>query len=773
MQYFYKHLIEQFQLPIHNTLLVFSILLFIILLTPIILRKIRIPSIIGLIIAGVIIGPSALGIIGQEHLVNTGSMKMLRDIGLIYIMFIAGLELNLGDFKKYRNKSYVFGFLTFIVPLSLGYPICKYVLHMEHLGSLLTASMFSTHTLVAYSIVSKYGVAKNSAVAVAVGGTIITDTAVLLLFSVISAQSTNQMGSDFILTLLFSLSIFSVIMFYLIPKLTRWFFSKLESEKTSHFIFVLAVLTFSAVLAEIAGVESIIGAFFAGLVLNKLIPKQSTLMNRVEFIGNSLFIPFFLIGVGMVVNVQVFFTSPSGIFFALVLTTFAIFSKWLAAFITQKIFKFTGTERQLLFGLSTAHAAATLAIITKGHEMVHMVNGNMVPVISDDVVNGTIVLILITCMVASFVTENAGKKQLVAEANDGTPNQPQLRSQHLLVAANELKGNEFLLDFAILVTDQRVINPVSVVSVLANDNEAEGRIRRHRKNLDEFITHFSADDLSVNVMATIDHNFSSGVARMSKELVADLVVLNDSKNTNLLTRLVGDDREHLLDVCDKTVFFCQFDRVSASYDRVVLMCPPLAELEPSFSAWADRISRFAKQLNVPIILFSTEEFKQTFKQFSDKNAMNLKIEHILIEDLEGVFLHNSKLNEDDLIVFCSARKGSVSYVSGIESFPTKINKAYENNDYIFMYPSQEASTTISSQYEGIATSPIAIGIEAVQKIRKEIGNIFNLEKEEDEVNNEVPATKKSTITPSSDAQHSSEKSASGDAKKHDIPDHEN
>jgi Kef-type K+ transport system membrane component KefB len=762
MQYFYENLLEKFKLPLDNSILVFSILLFIILLTPIVLRKIRIPSIIGLIIAGLIIGPHGLNIIGEKHLLPSGSMKMLRDIGLIYIMFIAGLELNLGELKIFRNKSIVFGILTFIIPISLGYPICIYVLNMEHTSSLITAMMFSTHTLVAYSIVSKYGVSKNSAVAVAVGGTIITDTAVLLLFSVISAQSKNQMQGNFLITMLVSLTIFSAIMFYVIPKLTRWFFSKLESEKTSHFIFVLAVLAFSSVLAEIAGVESIIGAFFAGLVLNRLIPKQSSLMNRVEFIGNSLFIPFFLIGVGMVVNIEAFFSSTTGVFFAVVLTIFAIASKWAAAFVTQKIFRYSGTERQLLFGLSTAHAAATLAIITKGREMLHFVDGASVPVIGDDVVNGTIVLILVTCMVASFVTENAGKKQLLAQANDIGPNMPQLRSQHLLVAANELKGNEFLLDFATLVTDKRVINPISVVSVLNNDNEAESKIRKHRKNLDEFITHFSADDLSVNVMATIDHNFSSGVARMSKELVADLVVLNDSKNGNMLMRLVGDERDHLLDVCDKTVLFCQFDRPSATYDRIVLMCPPLAELEPSFSSWADRVIRYAQQLSLPVILFSTEEFKQTFVQFGNNQRMAPKLEHILIDDLEGIFLFNTTLHEDDLIVFCSARKGSISYASGIETFTSKLNKAYENNDYIFIYPSQEMTDTLSMQYDGIATAPIAKGMEAVQKIRKELGNIFNLEKEEGDVNNEIPVPKKNTASAhdARNEEHLSEKSES-------------
>src|SRR5690554_3879276 len=296
---FFKHLMHEFELPLENPVPIFSLILFIILLSPILLRKLNIPGIIGLIIAGVVIGPHGLNILEKSSAID-----LFSTIGLLYIMFIAGLELDMNQFKSNRNKSLLFGLFTFIFPLGIDFPVCYYLLGYDFNASFLTASMFATHTLVAYPIVSKLGVSKNQAVAITVGGTILTDTAVLIVLAIIVGNHKGTLDQAFWIQLGISLLIFSAIMFLLIPRIARWFFKKLESEKHAHYIFVLAVVFFAAFLAEVAGIEAIIGAFVAGLALNPLIPQSSTLMNRVEFIGNSLFIPFFLISVGMLVDVR-------------------------------------------------------------------------------------------------------------------------------------------------------------------------------------------------------------------------------------------------------------------------------------------------------------------------------------------------------------------------------------------------------------------------------------------------------------------------------------
>ncbi len=212
MNYLFDHLWKAFRFPIENPVLIFSLILFIILLSPILLRKIRIPSIIGLIISGVIIGPKGLNLIGERLLEDSGSVKLFSTIGLLYIMFMAGLELDMNQFKKHRNKSLTFGILTFSIPMVLGFPICHYGLGLSITASLLTASMFATHTLVAYPIVSKFGINKKSAVAITVGGTILTDTAVLIILAVIMGSAQGSLNQAFWIKLGVSLAIFSAIM---------------------------------------------------------------------------------------------------------------------------------------------------------------------------------------------------------------------------------------------------------------------------------------------------------------------------------------------------------------------------------------------------------------------------------------------------------------------------------------------------------------------------------------------------------------------------------
>lgn len=721
MNYFFAHLLDEFQLPLKNPVLVFSLLLFIILLSPILLRKIRIPAIIGLIISGVIIGPHGFGLIGRKAMDSQGyfDIELFSTIGLLYIMFIAGLELDLNEFKKHLKKSITFGALTFFVPILLGYPLCYYGLDLSQTASWLTASMFATHTLVAYPIISKYGLTKQSSVAITVGGTILTDTAVLIILTVISSSAQGDLDSAFWMRLITSLTIFSLIMFFLIPRIARWFFSKLDSEKTSQYIFVLSIVFFAAFLAEVAGVEHIIGAFVAGLVLNRLIPHNSILMNRVEFIGNSLFIPFFLISVGMVVDYKVFFQGSWPLIIAAVLTSFAIFSKWLAAFLTQLIFKMTGTERQIIFGLSSSHAAATLAIIMVGYN-----DGN--GILDINIVNGTVLLILFTCLTASFVTENAGKKMLImiSEKGDDDSAETKLRNKHMMVSMNELKGNESLLDFAVLVSDPKVINPISVVSVYPNNEDAERMIRKSRKSLEEIVKHFSGYETKINTIATIDHNLSSGIARVSKELVADVVVLNDSRKTNFLKRIVGDDRDHLLDVCDRTIFFCQLERPSVSYQKILVICPKMAELETSFALWVERILRMARQLNIRIELFASTATYEKWMKVGEVNRISVETHLTELEELDDFFLIQNKKSDDDMIVFCASRSGGISYIPAVDTFSSKLDKAYPENDFITIYPSQNSLDNIYANYDDFDPTTLSKGVEAIQKIGKEVGNIF-------------------------------------------------
>lgn len=392
----WDHALQQLHLPLTNPVAIFTLVLFIILLAPILMAKIKVPDIVGFIIAGAIIGPY-----GLNWLTKNLAIELFATIGLLYIMFIAGMELNLTAFKRQQHKSFVFGALTFSIPIAIGFPVCYYLLGYPLLTTLLTASMFATHTLIAYPIISKYKLSENEAVSVTVGGTILTDTAVLIILAVIIGAKNGGLTSAFWLQLIVSFTAFVLIVFFVIPMVSKWFFSKPESSKTSHFIFILTGMFFSAFLAQMAGLEPIIGAFIAALALNRLIPRPSKLFNNIEFIGNAIFIPIFLISVGMVVNLHVFFNGAGALMVAISLTVAALAGKWLSAYTTQQIFNYSGTQRKLMFGLSSSHAAATLAIILIGYKN---------KIIDNVILNGTVVLILVTCIVASVTTERAAKK---------------------------------------------------------------------------------------------------------------------------------------------------------------------------------------------------------------------------------------------------------------------------------------------------------------------------------------------------------------------------
>src|SRR5688572_21332026 len=429
-------------------------------------------------------------------------------------MFLAGLELDMAEFKTNTCKRLVFGFFTFAIPLSLGFALCYYLLQFNWLASLLVSSMFATHTLVAYPLASRMGITKNEAVTVTVGGTIITDTAVLLILAVIAGSAQGSLNQEFWIRLGLSFLVFSMFILFGFPFIGRWFFKKIKDDQTTHFVFVLAMVFLAAWLAELAGIEGIIGAFLAGLALNQLIPHTSALMNRIEFAGNAIFIPFFLISVGMLVDLRVLLKGPDALIIAGALTITALLTKWLAAFITQKIFGYSVVQRNVIFGLSTSHAAATIAVILIGFNL---------GLIDENVLNGTIILILVTCMVGSFVTANAGKKLAISEA-DKIPDVVN-EQERLLIPVIDIEKIENLVDFAVMTKGPNNNLPIDLLSVVQDDQDAKGRLLLNQNKLSKVIKHGAAIQTRIQVLNRVDLNLSNCVARVVKERLSSDIVL--------------------------------------------------------------------------------------------------------------------------------------------------------------------------------------------------------------------------------------------------------
>lgn len=672
---FLEHLAHEFALPLQNPVLVFCVVLFIILLAPLILRQFKVPGVIGLIISGVIVGPHALNILEKNSAVD-----LFSTIGLLYIMFIAGLELDMDEFRRNRNKSLWFGLFTFAIPLAIGYPACRYLLGYGEAASFLTAIMFATHTLVAYPIVSKFGISRHQAVAITVGGTILTDTAVLLVFAVIMGAENGGLTQEFWLRLGTSMVLFLLFMFMVLPRIARWFFSRLESEKTSHYIFVLAAVFFAAFLAQVAGVEPIIGAFVAGLSLNRLIPHSSALMNRLEFVGNALFIPFFLISVGMIVDVRVLTRGTDAVVVAAVLTVVALAGKWLAALLAQVVFRYTGAQRQLIFGLSSSHAAATLAIILVGYKA---------GIIDENILNGTIILILVTCLVASFATESAAKRIVRAGEVEqrSRAERPEQQRERILIPCAEPASAPPLLDLANLFRDRSAAQPITLVNVVENDDRAETRSLRMRKQLADQARYAAASDTLVNTVVTIDNNIAGGIIRVAQETNSNLILLGWSDRVTLLERLFGPKTDTLLRNYHQLVMVTRIPKPLASHRRLLLLCPPLAEREPGFGQWIGKVQRLAKELALRVDVLSEPGTHAAL--LAEASDQRLSFEPSLIPLAEGTdpeALLATHTQPHDLVVVVSARPRSISHNAALDHLPRRLDKQYQELSLIMVYP---------------------------------------------------------------------------------------
>lgn len=673
MDTFISAIEHEFELPFSNPVLIFAVLLSIVLLAPVLLKRLNVPSIIGLIIAGVIIGPHGLNWIDNS---NAG-VEMFSTIGLLYIMFIVGLELDLEEFGQHKNRSLTFGFYTFIIPLLVGYPICHYLLGYSPEASFLTASMFSTHTLVAYPIVSRMGIARNQAVAITVGGTILTDTAVLIILALVLSGNDGGLNAGFLIQLLLSLLLFSLIIFLVIPRIAKWFFKRATSEKYATFIFVLFVVFFAGFMVELGGIEPIIGAFAAGLALNRLIPHSSALMNRIEFFGNALFIPIFLISVGMLVDVSVVLDGPRTLIVAVTLTLVAIAGKWLAAWATQKTFRYSNTERNLIFGLSSSHAAATLAIILVGYRA---------ELLDEYILNGTIILILITCIVASVFTQRAAKEIAISEENEPlTPSSMgEFAQEKILVPIANPTNIGQHVELALLLKDKKSVNPVSLLGVVPNNQEAEKNIVSFRKQLQDLVSTATAAEVKVDIITTIDHSPADGIVRTARETMSDIVILGWPGKAGLWDKLLGEKVDLIIKNMDKNLFVCYVEQNLILNKRIVVISPPLAEKEDGFGLWVNKVSKLSSELSVPVLHIGHADTQYVIA--GQKKAGSFTFHPF--DDWSNPLSCGDMIKKDDLIILVSAHVGYISHIPVMESLPTRLENRFPHHNRIVVYPKQ-------------------------------------------------------------------------------------
>lgn len=709
---FFTRTIESFKaffgnyIPFTDPVLILSLVLLIILFSPLIFRRFRIPGIIGLILAGVIIGPNTLHLIDKST-----SFDLFSNTGLLYIMFLAGLEMDLHELKEHRNKSLVFGAFTFFIPIIIGFIVCIFVLHYSFWAALLLASMFSTHTLLSYPIVSNMGVVKNRAVQITFGGTIITDSAVLILLGVITNLSKGTPTFEYWLKLIFMIIVLVVGTIYILPIVSRWFFRNLEGQGSSQYLFVLSMMFLSAFVADLAGVKAIVGAFLAGLAFNKIIPYNSVLMNRLVFIGNTLFIPFFLISAGMLVDLRLFLVSTNELIFAAILSTVALLTKFFAAQITGFIYGYTKYERRIIYGLSASHAAATLAVIKVGFD---------IGLLDQHAVNGTIILILITCLVSSFVTERAARQLAIDEKDSDV--KLKKKPERILIPISNPENMQRLIEFALLIKDPKSAEPIYPLTVVEDDTEANQKIYSIKKAVEAITEQIISSEKKIETLKKVDLNIVDGIARTCRAYGISHIILNSRSANSSGNFFFGNVAENLLNKTDQAIFLSKIIQPLNSFTRTLVWITPNAGLELSFKRTAQKIVSLLKQIGEDHFIYADEKTIEQFRQAINDREGNF-YKYKVVDNTENSEEMENALRTDDLLLIISSRKQTVSYNFHADNLQNTISKDKEFQSFIVLYP-ELLDASHANQFSDMTTAPLQENIEKFKKVKERLTGIF-------------------------------------------------
>ena len=672
-------------LPLTDPVLKFLLILVIILAAPLLLNKLRIPHLLGLIIAGAIIGPNGFNLVLRDS-----SIILSGTAGLLYIMFLAGLEIDLGDFKKNKWKSLTFGMYTFLVPMALGTLVGLYVLNFSMLTSILLASMFASHTLIAYPIISKLGITKDKAVGITVGGTMITDTLALLVLTVVVEMAVGDVDDWFWYRLGAAIILFFAFVMIVFPIVGRWFFKRCE-DNVSQYIFVLVMVFLGAYLAELAGLESIIGAFLAGMALNRLIPSTSPLMNRVEFVGNAIFIPFFLIGVGMLIDYRAFFTNWDTIKVGAVMIVVATVAKFGAAWLTQKTFRMSVDQRRVIFGLSNAQAAATLAAVMVGYNVIlgETPAGEPIRLLNESVLNGTILMILVTCTMASFSAQKGAHNIAmndVSEEKEGTGE----HQERILIPVSYEKNVTELVNLSTAIKSKKNKNGLFALNVINNQASDDKAFKQSKKVLNMAVTTASATDNVLQDLLRYDLNVANAIISVIKEQGITDLVLGLHQGKGVVSSFLGNMTEAILGQSNVTTLIYRPIQPIATVKRHLVVVPARAEKEVGFPMWVNKVWNIIHNSGAKAVFYASEDTTMYLKEIYKKRP--IEAEFSSFDDWDDFLIMSREIKSDDTLWVVMSRRERLSYHANMSRIPNYLNKYFQSNSFVLVYPIQAGET---------------------------------------------------------------------------------
>lgn len=674
-------------MPITDPTWIFFTVLAIILFAPMLLERLRIPSIVGMIFAGVLVGPHGFGVLERD-----GSFELFGKVGIYYIMFLASLEMNLQDVQRIKVRAAALGLLGFVIPMAIGYCANSWLLGFGTAAAVLMAAMYASHTLIAYPIVLRYGLSRLPGVSIAVGGTIVADTLTLLVLAVVGGVMKENVTGFYWIWLVAKVVLLGLVIIYVFPRVGRWFFRR-YGDSVVQYVFVLSLVFLGAGLMEFVGMEGILGAFLVGIVLNRLIPPGSPLMSHIEFVGNALFIPYFLIGVGMFINLRALVEHDGAVAVAAVMVVVGLASKWMAAFCTQKMFRMSADERTLMFGLTGSRAAATLAVVLVGYRII-LPDGSRL--LGDDVLNGAMVLILVSCVVSSLVTENTARRLVLKRKSAEKGAEPVAVEvpDRILIALKDEESMPALVNLALVMRTPSRPAPIVALNVVL---EGAPSARQQGLAMLERAEKIAAStNVRLQPFSRWSVNLVSGISHTIKENSVSDLVLGVHEKKRITESFYGKLGSDLLAAVEQQIMIYSAAIPINTVTHIHLLVPAKAEYEQGFAHWMRRVALLAGQISCAVDVHGGKDTLAAMKSHWDRHAPQLTANYREYVSWNNFLSLAHEVRPDHLGIFISARRGTISHQSYHDRLPDQIERYFSARSVLLVFPAQpvaEAQTT--------------------------------------------------------------------------------
>lgn len=666
--------------PITDPTLIFFVVLLIVLFAPIIMGKLRIPHIIGMVLAGIVVGKYGLNILERDS-----SFELFGKVGLYYIMFLAALEMDMEGMKKNKSRLLIYGLLTCFIPFTLTYFMSIHLLHYSTKASLLLSCIMASNTLIAYPIVLRYGLQQKPSVTLSVGSSMLSLLIALVILAGLVASFGEHDGVLFWVFFAAKFAAYCGFMIFLIPRLTRWFLRR-YSDAVMQFIFVMAMLFMSAALSQIVGIEGVFGAFFAGLILNRYIPHVSPLMNRLEFIGNALFIPYFLIGVGMLINVNLLFQGGHILWVIFCIVFFGTLGKAIAAYAACLGFRLPLSSGHMMFGLTSAHAAGSIAMVMVG---MNILIGPNTYLVNDDMLNGVVIMILFTCIISSLLTDWSSQKII-------------LRDKELPEAEDEKKGNDekilipvrypeyadSLMDLALLVRNQKLNRGLVCLNVVYDDKDMRYNQEQGRQLLDHCSQLAAATDVMTQTQVRIAANIANGIKHAFNEFQCSEIIIGMHMHPERSPKFWGEFHQSLFNGLSRQIIMARVIQPLNTIRRIQVAVPSRAEFEPGFYRWLERLSRMAGNLDCRIQFHGRTETLALINEYIQNRHHEVRADYALMNHWNEMPQLAAQISNDHMLVVITARKGTVSYKTALERLPEEITRFFSGTNLMIIFPDQ-------------------------------------------------------------------------------------